>query len=37
MNNKDVWHDPVVAEIHRVREEIAERYHHDLDAIAKAA
>jgi hypothetical protein len=37
MNAKLVWHDPVVAEIHQIRNEIAEKYHHDLDAIAKAA
>jgi hypothetical protein len=37
MNAKEIWHDPVVEEIHRVREAIAEKHHHDLDAIAKAA
>jgi hypothetical protein len=37
MNAKETWRDPIVAELHRVRGEIAERYHHDLDAIAMAA
>lgn len=36
MNAELTWHDPIVEEIHQVRRELAERYHHDLDAIAKA-
>jgi len=37
MNAKEIWRDPVVEEIHRVRAAIAEKHHHDLDAIAEAA
>lgn len=31
------WHDPVVAEIHAVRERLAEQYHDDLAAYSAAA
>mgnify|MGYP001166952008 FL=1 len=31
------WHDPVVAEIHAIRERLAEQYHHDLLAYSEAA
>lgn len=32
-----MWEDPIVAEIRRIREEIAARYNHDLEAICRAA
>lgn len=31
------WHDPVVAEIHAVRERLEEQYHGDLAAYSAAA
>lgn len=31
------WHDPVVAEIHSIRERLAEHYHNDLLAYSEAA
>lgn len=32
-----IWHDPVVAEIHAVREHLAEQYHGDIAAYTAAA
>lgn len=32
-----IWHDPVVAELHSVRERLAEEYHGDLAAYSAAA
>ena len=37
MNPKNIWHDPVVAEIHAVRERLAKEYQNDLTAYSKAA
>jgi hypothetical protein len=37
MNATTLWHDPVVAEIHAVRERLADQYHNDLLAYSKAA
>ena len=37
MNSKQAWHDPVVAEIHAVREQLAKQYKNDLGAFSKAA
>jgi hypothetical protein len=28
-----VWEDPIVAEVHRIREMLAARFHFDVDAI----
>lgn len=32
-----VWHDPIVAEIHAMRERLASQYQNDLAAYSKAA
>jgi hypothetical protein len=32
-----IWHDPIVAEIHAIRERIASQFHNDLAAYSKAA
>lgn len=37
MNTTSTWHDPVVAEIHAVRERLADQYHNDLLAYSNAA
>lgn len=37
MNTPLMWHDPLVAEIHAIRENLAEQYHNDLVAYSKAA
>ena len=37
MNTPQPWHDPLVAEIHAIRENLAEQYHNDLVAYSKAA
>lgn len=37
MNATLSWHDPVVAEIHAIRERLADQYHNDLLAYSKAA
>ena len=37
MNVTPAWHDPVVAEIHAIRERLAEQYHNDLLAYSTAA
>lgn len=37
MNTPSPWHDPVVAEIHAIREKLAQKYHGDLLAYSKAA
>jgi hypothetical protein len=37
MNATTPWHDPVVAEIHAAREQLANQYHDDLLAYSKAA
>jgi len=37
MNATSPWHDPVVAEIHAIRERLADQYHNDLLAYSKAA
>jgi len=31
------WHDPIVAEVRRIREEYAARFHYDIKAICRAA
>lgn len=30
-----MWEDPIVAEVHRARRELAEKFHFDLTAIVK--
>ncbi len=37
MNAPSPWHDPVVAEIHAIRESLAQQYHNDLLAYSEAA
>ena len=37
MNTMQTWHDPIVAEIHAIREFLAEKYHNDLRAYSQAA
>lgn len=37
MSDTQIWHDPIVAEIHATRERLAEQYHNDLVAYSKAA
>jgi hypothetical protein len=37
MNTTQPWHDTIVAEIHAVRERLAEQYHNDLVAYSRAA
>ncbi|WP_310450491.1 hypothetical protein [Sulfuritalea sp.] len=37
MNATTPWHDPIVAEIHAAREQLADQYHDDLLAYSKAA
>jgi hypothetical protein len=37
MNTAAMQHDPVVAEIHAAREQLAEQYHGDLLAYSQAA
>lgn len=37
MNTTSVWHDPIVAEIHATREQLAKQYQNDLRAYSKAA
>lgn len=32
-----VWRDPIVAEIHAIREQLAQRFHNDLAAYSRAA
>jgi hypothetical protein len=36
MNSRKTWHDPVVAETHAVREQLAKQYKNDLGAFSKA-
>jgi hypothetical protein len=31
------WHDPIVAEIHSIRQQLSEKYHGDLHAYSQAA
>jgi hypothetical protein len=31
------WHDPIVAEIHSIRQQLNEKYHGDLHAYSQAA
>lgn len=37
MNTTEIWHDPIVAEIHAARERIADEYQNDLIAYSEAA
>ena len=37
MNITETSHDPIVAEIHAIREHLAEQYQNDLVAYSKAA
>ena len=37
MNAPSAWHDSIVAEIHAIRERLAEEYHDDLAAYSEAA
>jgi hypothetical protein len=37
MNNPQSRHDPIVAELHTVRERLADQYHNDLRAYSQAA
>lgn len=32
-----LWHDPIVAEIHAIREQLMEQYHGDLVKLSQAA
>jgi hypothetical protein len=32
-----MWEDPIVEEIHKIREEIAKKFNHDLHAICEDA
>ena len=37
MSTAKAWHDSIVAEIHAVREKLAEKYHNDLLVYSRAA
>lgn len=37
MNTTKAWRDPIVADIHAIREHLAEQYHNDLAAYSRAA
>lgn len=37
MTTTPVWRDPIVAELHTIREQLAERFHNDLAAYSRAA
>ncbi len=37
MTATPVWRDPIVAELHTIREQLAERFHTDLAAYSRAA
>lgn len=37
MNITKAWHDPIVAEIHAIREPLAKQYQNDLVAYSNAA
>ena len=37
MNTPQTWHDPVVEEIHAIREQLAKQYDNDLAAYSRAA
>lgn len=37
MTATPVWRDPIVAELHTIREQLAERFHNDLAAYSRAA
>lgn len=37
MNAPVIWHDPVVAEIHQIREELLRQYEGNLAAYSEAA
>jgi len=37
VNTTQLWHDPIIDEIHAVRERLAEQYHNDLIAYSQAA
>jgi len=37
MTATPVWRDPIVAELHTIREQLAARFHNDLAAYSRAA
>ncbi len=37
MTTIPVWRDPIVAELHTIREQLAARFHNDLAAYSRAA
>lgn len=37
MTAAHAWRDPIVAEIHTIREQLAERFHNDLAAYSETA
>jgi hypothetical protein len=37
MNSTQTWDDPILAEIHAIREHLAEQYQNDLTAYSQAA
>jgi len=37
MTTPPAWRDPIVAEIHAIREQLAERFHNDLAAYSETA
>ncbi len=32
-----IWHDPIVSEIHEIRQQLSDKYHGDLHAYSQAA
>ena len=32
-----IWHDPIVSEIHAIRQQLSDKYHGDLHAYSQAA
>ena len=34
---KSIWHDPIVSEIHAIRQQLSDKYHGDLHAYSLAA
>lgn len=32
-----IWHDPIVSEIHEIRQQLNDKYHGDLHAYSQAA
>jgi hypothetical protein len=36
-NLQAIWHDPIVSEIHAIRQQLSDKYHGDLHAYSQAA